>query len=240
MKLTRAKFEQLVEDILQRAMKPCERALSDAGMSIKDIDEVVLVGGSTRIPRVQQLVREFFGREPHKGVNPDEVVAIGAAVQGPASGRRGGVKDIPHANVTRSRSASRRRNIMTPLIRNDHPTNKSGLLDGRGQSAQRRDPCWGGADSAGQRTLGKFSSTASAARAAAAIGHLRHRRERHRSRGLGPRDRPRQKINHGLGDSTRTKSTRWSTGRAHAGEDKKRRAVVRSRTGPTRRSRPGR
>jgi molecular chaperone DnaK len=82
LKLTRAKLEQLVEDLLQRTLTPVRQALADAGVDAKKIDEVVLVGGSTRMPRVQQLVRELFGREPHKGVNPDEVVAVGAAVQG--------------------------------------------------------------------------------------------------------------------------------------------------------------
>src|SRR6195256_3491914 len=81
-KLTRARFEQMVDDILQRSVGPCKQALQDAGLTPKDIDEVVLVGGSTRIPKVQQMVRELFGKEPNKSVNPDEVVAIGAAVQG--------------------------------------------------------------------------------------------------------------------------------------------------------------
>src|SRR5436853_571042 len=81
-KLTRAKLEQLVDDLLQRTMGPVRQALADAGVDPRRIDEVVLVGGSTRMPKVQQLVKEFFGKEPHKGVNPDEVVAIGAAVQG--------------------------------------------------------------------------------------------------------------------------------------------------------------
>src|SRR5688572_28205109 len=81
MKLTRSKFEGLVEDLLQKTMGPCRQAMQDAGVSAKDIDEVVLVGGSTRIPRVQQLVKDQFGKEPLKGVNPDEVVAIGAAIQ---------------------------------------------------------------------------------------------------------------------------------------------------------------
>ena len=92
MKLSRAKFEQMVEDILQRSMPPLKQALLDAGMKPGDIDEVVLVGGSTRIPRVQQLVREYFGKEPHKGVNPDEVVAVGAAIQ--AGVLAGDVKDL--------------------------------------------------------------------------------------------------------------------------------------------------
>ncbi|MBI2835011.1 MAG: molecular chaperone DnaK, partial [Acidobacteria bacterium] len=81
MKLTRAKFEQLVEDLLQRTVGPVKQALADAAVDSSRIDEVVLVGGSTRIPRVQQIVRDLFGKEPHKGVNPDEVVAVGAAVQ---------------------------------------------------------------------------------------------------------------------------------------------------------------
>jgi len=98
LKLNRAKFEQLVDDILQRTMEPCKRALADAGLAPKDIDEVVLVGGSTRIPKVQQMVREFFGREPHKGVNPDEVVAVGAAIQAGVLG--GEVKDILLLDVT--------------------------------------------------------------------------------------------------------------------------------------------
>src|SRR5262249_19232726 len=81
-KLSRATLEQLVDDLLQRTMAPVKQALTDAGVDPKKIDEVVLVGGSTRMPKVQQLVRDFFGKEPHKGVNPDEVVAVGAAVQG--------------------------------------------------------------------------------------------------------------------------------------------------------------
>jgi molecular chaperone DnaK len=96
--MTRAKFEQLVGDLLQRTMGPVKQALSDSGKSQKDIDEVVLVGGSTRIPMVQRLVTEFFGKEPHKGVNPDEVVAIGAAVQGGVLG--GDVKDVLLLDVT--------------------------------------------------------------------------------------------------------------------------------------------
>jgi molecular chaperone DnaK len=98
MKLTRSKFEQLVDDILQRTLKPCEQALNDAGVKSSDIDEVVLVGGSTRIPRVQELVKKFFGKEPHKGVNPDEVVAVGAAIQ--AGVLAGDVKDLLLLDVT--------------------------------------------------------------------------------------------------------------------------------------------
>jgi len=98
MKLTRARFEQMVEDILMRTVGPCKQALADAGLNPSQIDEVVLVGGSTRIPRVQQIVRDLFGKEPHKGVNPDEVVAVGAAVQGGVLA--GEVKDVLLLDVT--------------------------------------------------------------------------------------------------------------------------------------------
>jgi molecular chaperone DnaK len=98
MKLTRAKFEQLVEDLIQKTVEPVKKALADAGLKTAQIDEVVLVGGSTRIPRVQQVVRDLFGKEPHKGVNPDEVVAIGAAVQAGVLG--GEVKDLLLLDVT--------------------------------------------------------------------------------------------------------------------------------------------
>ncbi len=97
-KLTRARFEQMVDDILQRSVGPCKQALADAGVTPKDIDEVVLVGGSTRIPKVQQMVRDLFGKEPNKSVNPDEVVAVGAAVQGGVLG--GEVKDVLLLDVT--------------------------------------------------------------------------------------------------------------------------------------------
>src|SRR5579862_9576492 len=97
-KLSRAKLEQLVDDLLQRTMAPVKQALADAGVDPRKIDEVVLVGGSTRMPKVQQMVREFFGKEPHKGVNPDEVVAIGAAAQGGVL--TGDVKDLLLLDVT--------------------------------------------------------------------------------------------------------------------------------------------
>ena len=105
MKLTRAKLEALVEDIISRVEGPCRKALSDAGMTAADIDEVILVGGQTRMPRVQQKVKEIFQKEPHKGVNPDEVVAIGAAIQGGVLG--GEVKDVLLLDVTPLSLASR-------------------------------------------------------------------------------------------------------------------------------------
>ena len=98
MKLTRARFEQMVEDLIQRSAGPCKQALADADITPSQINEVVMVGGQTRMPRIQQLVRDLFGREPHKGVNPDEVVAIGAAVQGGVLA--GEVKDVLLLDVT--------------------------------------------------------------------------------------------------------------------------------------------
>jgi molecular chaperone DnaK len=129
MKLTRAKFEQLVEDLLQRTVGPTKQALSDAGLDPSKIDEVVLVGGSTRIPRVQQIVKELFGKEPHKGVNPDEVVAIGAAIQ--AGVLAGEVKDLLLLDVTPlSLGIETLGGVMTTLIpRNTTiPTRKSEIF----------------------------------------------------------------------------------------------------------------
>ena len=97
-KLTRSRLEQLVDDLIQRTVEPCRKALGDAGVSARDINEVVLVGGMTRMPKVIQVVKDFFGKEPHRGVNPDEVVAIGAAIQGGVL--KGDVKDVLLLDVT--------------------------------------------------------------------------------------------------------------------------------------------
>ena len=104
--ITRTDLERLVEDLIKRTIEPMKKALSDAGLKADQIDEVVLVGGMTRMPKVRDAVKAFFGKEPHTGVNPDEVVAIGAAVQ--AGGLQGDVKDVLLLDVTRFRWASRR------------------------------------------------------------------------------------------------------------------------------------
>ncbi|HUJ89204.1 MAG TPA: molecular chaperone DnaK [Syntrophorhabdales bacterium] len=129
MKLTRAKLEQLSDDLFARSMEPCKKALDDAKLKTSDIHEVVLVGGSTRIPKVQDLVKQFFGREPHKGVNPDEVVALGAAVQ--AGVLAGEVKDVLLLDVTPlSLGIETLGGVMTKIIERNTtvPTRKSQIF----------------------------------------------------------------------------------------------------------------
>jgi molecular chaperone DnaK len=125
-KLSRAKLEALVDDLIQRTIEPCAKALKDAGLKASDIDEVVLVGGMTRMPKVQEAVKAFFGKEPHKGVNPDEVVALGAAVQ--AGVLQGDVKDVLLLDVTPlTLGIETLGGVFTPLIERNTtiPTTKS-------------------------------------------------------------------------------------------------------------------
>ena len=129
MKLTRAKLESLVEDLIEKTVEPCRTALKDANLTPKDIDEVILVGGMTRMPRVQQKVKELFGKEPHKGVNPDEVVAVGAAIQ--AGVLAGDVKDVLLLDVTPlSLGIETLGGVMTKLIEKNTtiPTRKSQIF----------------------------------------------------------------------------------------------------------------
>ena len=128
-KLSRAKLESLVGDLIDRTVGPCRTALKDAGLSTSDIDEVILVGGMTRMPKVQEKVKEIFGKDPHKGVNPDEVVAVGAAIQGGVL--RGDVKDVLLLDVTPlSLGIETLGGVMTKLIEKNTtvPTKKSQIF----------------------------------------------------------------------------------------------------------------
>ena len=158
--LSRSKFEQLVDDLVKRSIEPCVKALKDAGLTKSDIDEVILVGGSTRIPRIQEAVKEFFGKEPSKGVNPDEVVAIGAAIQGGVLS--GDVDDVVLLDVTPlTLGIETLGGVMTPLIESNStiPTSKSQVFStaADNQSSVEIHVLQGErAQAAANRTLGRF------------------------------------------------------------------------------------
>ena len=160
MTLTRAAFEQLIDDLIERTKIPCQNALRDAGLSAADIDEVILVGGSTRVPKVQETVKALFGKEPHKGVNPDEVVAMGAAIQGGILG--GSVKDVLLLDVTPlSLGIETLGGVTTRLIERNTtiPTRKSQVFStaADGQTAVSIHVLQGEREMASQnRTLGTF------------------------------------------------------------------------------------
>jgi molecular chaperone DnaK len=183
-KISRAKLEALVEDLVTKTIGPCEQALKDAGLKKSEIDEVILVGGMTRMPKVVETVKDFFGREPHTGVNPDEVVALGAAIQ--AGVLQGDVKDVLLLDVT-----------PLTLAQHHHPHQEEpGVLHRRRQPERGDDPGLPGraADGGSQQAPGPVrpgGHPAGPARRAAGRGHLRHRRQRHRQR-FGPRQGDRQ------------------------------------------------
>lgn len=158
--LSRSKFEQLVDDLVKRSITPCEKALKDAGMTKSDIDQVILVGGSTRIPRIQEAVKEFFGKDPSKGVNPDEVVAVGAAIQGGVLS--GDVEDVVLLDVTPlTLGIETLGGVMTPLIESNStiPTSKSQVFStaADNQSSVEIHVLQGErAQAAANRTLGRF------------------------------------------------------------------------------------
>ena len=187
--LTRAEFQRMTQDLLDRCKGPFEQAIKDAGVKVADVDHVILVGGSTRMPAVTDLVKQLTGTEPNKGVNPDEVVAVGAALQ--AGVLKGEVKDVLLLDVTPlspgHRDQGRHLHQADRAQHHDPDQALRGLHHGRRQPAVRADPGLPGRarDRGVQqeaRHLRADRPPAGAARRAADRGHLRHRRQRHRAR----------------------------------------------------------
>ena len=195
LQLTRAKLEELAHDLLERTVGPTKQALADAGLDASKIDHVILVGGMTRMPAVQAKVKEIVGKDPHKGVNPDEVVAVGAAIQGGVL--KGEVKDVLLLDVTPlSLGIETKGGVMTPPDRAQHDdpdAQVGGVLDRRGQSAVGARARAAGRVGDGDvqqdaRQVRARRHPAGAARHAADRGVVRHRRERdHQRLGEGQR-----------------------------------------------------
>ena len=197
MKITRAKFESLVEELIERTIEPCRIAIKDAGVKLSDISDVILVGGQTRMPKVQDKVKEFFGKEPRKDVNPDEAVAVGAAIQGGVL--KGDVKDVLLLDVTPlSLGIETLGGVMTKLIQKNTtiPTKAQQVFSTAddNQGAVTIHVLQGERDVASRqqepRPVQPRGHSAGAARHAADRGHVRHRRQRHPARvGQGQGDR---------------------------------------------------